>query len=377
MIPYNRHHVDQDDIDEVISVLKSDYLTQGNKVNEFEQALINTCKSKYAVAVSSGTAALHLACLALGVKPGDSVWTSPISFVATANCILYCGANVEFIDIDILSGCMSADALKNKLEKTDSIPKVVIVVNYAGHSADMESISKLSKQYGFYIVEDCCHALGGTYKGVPIGSCQYSDISIFSFHPIKTITTGEGGALSTNNKDFCEVVKKLRSHGIDRGKSEYNPYAWSYDQVELGYNYRMSDVNAAIGISQLKKLDKFMEKRSYIADVYNKRLPDFIHHVSSNDSNSANHLYSILIPDAVSEKCSNEFFNFMKDGGIIVQKNYRPIYRNRYFSAMKSFEYLKNSEEFYLSQASLPIFYDLEYDSVVYVIDRIRKYFGA
>ncbi|MCP5335066.1 MAG: UDP-4-amino-4,6-dideoxy-N-acetyl-beta-L-altrosamine transaminase [Oceanospirillaceae bacterium] len=376
MIPYNRHHIDEDDIAAVTAVLKSDFLTQGNTVTQFEDLLATRCKVKHAVAVSSGTAGLHLACLALGVKCGDCVWTSPISFIASANAGLYCGADIDFVDIDTKTGCISVDSLTRKLAQTpeNKLPKVLIVVNYAGHSADIIKIKKLSVEYRFFIIEDSCHAFGGEYAGEPVGCCRYSDISVFSFHPIKSITTAEGGALLTNNDEIARRAAALRTHGINREAGGVNQYVWSYDQTALGFNYRMSDVQAAIGIGQMKKLDKFIARRTHLASLYAATLPAGIAHVAGDSGGkSAHHLYAVLIDTVNNIEMSNKFFSVMRENGIFVQKNYRPIYHHSFYRNKECYLSLSNAEEFYIKQASLPIFYDMDDDQVGLVADKIRQ----
>jgi dTDP-4-amino-4,6-dideoxygalactose transaminase len=275
MIPYGRQDISQEDINAVIDVLKSDFLTQGPIVPAFEKAVSDYCKSQYAFAVNSATSALHIACLALGVRKGDLVWTSPITFVASANCAIYCGADVDFVDIDPVSYNMSANSLEEKLikaEKVGRLPKVVIPVHLAGQSCEMDKIHTLGQKYGFHIIEDASHAIGGKYKNKPIGSCQYSDITVFSFHPVKIITTGEGGMCLTNDPQLATSLNRFRSHGIVRQPSEMTKLPdgpWYYQQLELGYNYRMTDIQAALGLSQMKRLDEFVLSRHKIANRYN------------------------------------------------------------------------------------------------------------
>ena len=260
MIPYNRQSISEDYIRNVVKVLRSDFLTQGPVLNEFEKKLEEYTGADHAIAVSSGTAALHLAYLALGVKSGDIVWSPAISFVATTNAALYCGADIDFIDIDLKTGCLSIDKLKERLIETEKtkIPSVVVVVDYAGHCTDMKSLYELSNQYGFKVIEDASHALGGEYLGYKIGSNKFSDITIFSFHPIKSITTGEGGAVTTNSESIARKIKLLRSHGIT--KEVESEFSWQYYQNDLGFNYRLTDIQSAIGISQLDRLDYFISR---------------------------------------------------------------------------------------------------------------------
>ncbi len=279
MIPYGRQHVTQADIDTVIRVLQSDFLTQGPKVPLFEQAVADKVGAQYAVAANSGTSALHIACLAMGLGPGDSLWTSPITFVASANCALYCGATVDFVDIDPNTYTLCPHALEEKLkqaEQENRLPKIVTPVHMCGQPCDMAAIHDLSQQYGFKIIEDACHALGGQYKGVPVGSCQYSDITVFSFHPVKLITTGEGGMAVTNDAELADRLFRFRSHGITSNRDQMVPRPadeiWNYQQIFLGYNYRMTDIQAALGISQLEQLDAFVARRRELAQRYGRVL---------------------------------------------------------------------------------------------------------
>ena len=277
-IPYGKQEIDNEDIASVVDVLKSDFITQGPKVPLFEKLISEYCGAKYAHAVNSATSGLHIACLSLDLKKGDFVWTSPISFVASANCALYCGANIDFVDIDPVSYNISVKKLEEKLinaQKKGTLPKIVIPVHLAGQSSEMIKIKELSNKYNFKIIEDASHALGGSYKEQKIGSCKFSDLTVFSFHPVKMITTGEGGVITTNSKLLSKKIKFFRSHGITKDFSEMKKDPdglWYYEQLELGYNYRMPDINAALGISQLSKLDEFVSKRELISKYYDKNL---------------------------------------------------------------------------------------------------------
>ena len=274
VIPYGKQTISQDDIDAVVNVLKSDWLTQGPKVPAFEQAIADYCGVKFACATNSATSALHIACLALGVGEGDTVWTSPISFVASANCALYCGATIDFVDIDLETGNMSATALAKKLvlaKKSNKLPKVVIPVHLAGQSCDMTAINELAKEFNFKVIEDASHAIGAKYKAKPVGSCDYSDITVFSFHPVKIITSAEGGMAVTNSKELDKKMKRLRSHGITNTPDEMTEPShgpWYYQQIELGFNYRMTELQAALGLSQLNQLDNFVKVRNLIAKQF-------------------------------------------------------------------------------------------------------------
>ena len=273
-IPYGRQNITHQDIEAVIDVLKSPAITQGNKVPEFENKICTSVNSSYAVAVNSATSALHIACKALGVEPGDYVWTSPITFVASSNCALYCGASVDFVDIDYETGLISISKLEEKLKLAASkniLPKILIPVHLGGASCDMKRIHELSKIYDFRVIEDASHAIGGRYKDFNVGSCKFSDITVFSFHPVKIITTGEGGIATTNSREISERMRLLRSHGITKDESKFiynSRKPWKYEQQELGFNYRMTDIQAALGISQLTRLKQIVSSRNNIAKLY-------------------------------------------------------------------------------------------------------------
>lgn len=329
MIPYGRQSISQADIDAVVEVLKSDFLTQGPVVPRFEQAVADYCGAKFGVAVNSGTAALHIACLALGVGHGDWVWTSPISFVASANCALYCGAQVDFVDIEPDTGNMCAVELERKLiaaKAEGKLPKVVIPVHFAGLPCDMKEIHRLGQEYGFRIIEDACHALGARYHDEPTGNCRYSDITVFSFHPVKIITTGEGGMAMTNDPAIAKTMRMLRSHGITREPEDFinEPDGpWYYEQQMLGFNYRMSDIQAALGLSQLNQLELFLAKRRQIAARYQAELPRPSLEVLANRDNrlSAWHLFVIQVPAV----CRRAQFEQLKVHGLGVNVHYIPI----------------------------------------------------
>jgi len=280
-IPYSCQDINESDINSVIKVLKSPFITQGPLVKDFEDAIAKKVNSKYAVATNSATSSLHLACLALGLKEGDIIWTSPITFVASANCGLYCGAKVDFVDIEPNTGLISISELENKLQianKINKLPKILIPVHLCGTSCNMKEIFNLSQKYGFQIIEDASHAIGGKYFSEYIGNCKYSDITVFSFHPVKIITTGEGGIATTNNIKLSQKMEDLRSHGITKDQTRFLYKAqgqWSYEQQDLGFNYRLTDINAALGLSQLQRLDEFIEKRNSIRDFYIKEIESF------------------------------------------------------------------------------------------------------
>ena len=369
MIPYGRQNISDDDIKAVIEVLKSDFITQGPAVAKFENDLKNYVGAAHGVAVNSATSALHIACLALGVGKGDVVWTSPNSFVASANCALYCGAKVDFVDIDPNTYNMSPDALEEKL-KTGIVPKVVIPVHFAGQSCEMEKIRELGHKYGFKIIEDASHAIGGSYKDSKIGSCEFSDICVFSFHPVKIITTAEGGMAVTNDDELARKMQSLRSHGITRdGMKE----PWEYEQRELGFNYRITDIQAALGASQLTRLDEFIERRHAIAARYDAELGDlematpFQH----PDTRSAYHLYPIVLDEA---KRRGEVFKKLREVGIGVNVHYIPIHTQPYYKALgfKKGDF-PESEEYYKAAISIPMYYDLDEEKQGIVIAALRE----
>jgi UDP-4-amino-4,6-dideoxy-N-acetyl-beta-L-altrosamine transaminase len=367
MIPYGRQSIDETDIDAVIEVLKSDFLTQGPAVPAFEKALSEYCGAPYAVAVNSATSALHLACLALDVGPGDVVWTSPISFVASANCALYCGATVDFVDIDSRTYNISIEKLKDKLtlaEQCGVLPKVLIPVHLCGQSCDMESIRALSSRFGFKVIEDASHAIGATYKNHPVGSCEYSDITVFSFHPVKIITTGEGGAALTKNAALADRMRSLRSHGITRNASEMDREPdgpWYYQQVELGFNYRITEMQAALGYSQLRRLDDFVAVRNVLAQRYDKTLVGLP--ITSPwrhpDNYSAFHLYVIRLQEKEASR-RKEIFLGLRSAGIGVNVHYIPIYDQPFYRNLGiQFERCEEADRYYESAITLPLYPEL------------------
>ena len=364
MIPYGRQSISEDDIQAVVDVLKSDFLTQGQMVPAFEQAICSYTSADYAVAVNSGTAALHVACLALGLSSGDLLWTTPITFVASANCGLYCGADVDFVDIDAETWNISPEKLEQKLiiaEKDNRLPKVVVVVHLCGLPCDMEKISKLSKQYGFSVIEDACHALAAQYQNNPVGCCEYSDITVFSFHPVKPITTGEGGMAVTNNQALADKMTLLRSHGITKDPSlmvNEPDGVWYYEQLELGFNYRMTDIQAALGLSQLKRLDQFIGHRQAIAERYNeafKDLPVTVQQVGGQFQ-SGWHIYVVRM--LVHEKLSHEdIFNKLRGEGIGVNLHYMPVYKQPYFQQhLQRVIECPDAEAYYNEAITLPVY---------------------
>jgi UDP-4-amino-4,6-dideoxy-N-acetyl-beta-L-altrosamine transaminase len=364
-IPYGRQDVNEDDINAVIKVLKSDYLTQGSIVPKFEVAVASYVKAKHSIAVNSATSALHIACKALNVRSGDIVWTSPITFVASANCALYCGAIVDFVDIDPITYNLSVDALEKKLiraKKKGELPKVLIPVHLSGQSCDMKEIYNLSLKYKFKIIEDASHSIGAEYLDKKVGSCCYSNITIFSFHPVKIITTGEGGMALTNDSKLAAKMYQLRSHGITRHPEEMEGLiedgAWYYQQIDLGFNYRMTDIQAALGLSQLNRLDEFVEKRHTLANRYNEILKDIpvILPFQKSYCYSSLHLYIIRIPRTQTLN-RQEVFERLRYHGVGVNVHYIPIYRQPYYKQF-GYEYtdFPEAESYYSQAISIPLY---------------------
>ena len=385
MIPYGRQDISEADIEAVVDVLKADFLTQGPVVPAFEQAIAYYCGAEYAIAVNSATSALHIACLSLDVGPGDIVWTTPITFVASANCALYCGAAVDFVDIDASSYNIDVERLASKLERSEKegrLPKVVIPVHLAGQSCDMNRIRSLAQHYGFKVIEDASHALGGRYLGEPVGSCHYSDITVFSFHAVKLITTGEGGMAVTNNPVIANRLARLRSHGITRVQDEMTrppDGSWYYQQLELGYNYRMTDIQAALGLSQLQRLDEFIAKRKIIAKRYDELLTDPWLTIpwQNPDTDSAHHLYIVRINRGEIKFRQKDIFERLRSFGILVNLHYIPVYRHPYY---ESFGFNVNefpeAEAYYAEAISLPIYPSLSEDQQSEVVQRLKSPIG-
>tara|TARA_B100001250_G_scaffold149451_1_gene128017 strand:+ start:14137 stop:16266 length:2130 start_codon:yes stop_codon:yes gene_type:complete len=383
IIPYGRQNISNDDIKSVVDILKSDYLTQGPEVPNFEKAIANYTNSKFGIAVNSATSALHISCIALGLSKNDILWTTPISFVASANCGLYCGAKVDFVDIDSKTYNMSVSALSKKLEiakKENKLPKIVIPVHLSGQSCEMKGIHKLSKIYGFKIIEDASHAIGAKYNDEPVGNCRYSDITVFSFHPVKIITSGEGGMCTTNCPELANLLCRLRSHGITRHQNDMTKKSdgpWYYQQLELGLNYRMTDIQAALGKSQLKRLDSFIIKRHQIAEKYNsafKNKPIIIPFQDPNNYSSF-HLYIIRIKNASKGLTRLDLFNKLRNAGILVNIHYIPIYQQPFY---ENIGYDKNnfsqSEKYYEEAISLPIHTLLTEQEQDFVIEIILNF---
>jgi UDP-4-amino-4,6-dideoxy-N-acetyl-beta-L-altrosamine transaminase len=365
-IPYGRQDINQADIDAVVEVLRSDFLTQGPVVPRFEEAVASYCGVQHAVAVNSATGALHIACLALGVGKGDVVWTTPSTFVASANCALYCGATVDFVDIDPRTCNLSVDRLAEKLaraEKAGQLPKVVIPVHLCGQPCDMAAIHALGRRYGFKIIEDAAHAIGGRYKGEPIGRCRYSDITVFSFHPVKIITTGEGGMALTNDTQLAKRLRLFRSHGITSDAAEMHPRVphelWNYQQIALGFNYRMTDILAALGLSQMGRIDEFVTKRHIIAERYDRMLSGLPVAIPEQhaDGYSSFHLYVIRLKLGEIEKTHRQVYDALRAADILVNLHYIPVYRQPYYEQM-GFKagYCPEAEQYHAEVISLPMY---------------------
>jgi UDP-4-amino-4,6-dideoxy-N-acetyl-beta-L-altrosamine transaminase len=382
MIPYGKQSISQDDIDAVVNVLKSDFLTQGPKVVEFEKVVSNYCDAKYGVAVNSATSALHIACLALELKKGDWLWTSPNTFVASANCGLYCGAKVDFVDIDPLTYNLSSEELEKKLiqaRQDNKLPKIVIPVHFAGQSCDMKKIHSLSQEYGFKIIEDASHAIGGKYLDRPIGGCQYSDITVFSFHPVKIITTAEGGLATTNDKELLTRMQLYRSHGITRDPklmTKEPEGEWYYQQIDLGFNYRMTELQAALGISQMERLDKFVALRHQHQIRYDELLKDLPITTPYQDLNSysALHLYPIQIQMDKIKSTRTEIFEVLRKNDIGVNVHYIPVHTQPYYQNMGFIEgNYPNAESYYKNAISIPMFHGLTIEMQDKVVTVLKK----
>jgi UDP-4-amino-4,6-dideoxy-N-acetyl-beta-L-altrosamine transaminase len=378
-IPYGRQDITQSDLDIVMETLQSDWITQGPMVQKFEKKLADYTGAKYVSAMNSATSALHVACLSLGVSEGDYVWTTPITFVASANCALYCGAKVDFVDINEKTYNLDPNKLKEKLEvakKENRLPKVVIPVHLTGQSCEMDKIKELSDEYGFRIIEDASHAIGGKYKGQLIGNCRYSDISIFSFHPVKIVTTGEGGACLTNDPVLFDKINLYRSHGITRSEDlmladSHGP--WYYEQVELGFNYRITDIQAALGYSQLDRLDSYISKRHEIASAYNTLLSAINVGLPYQhpDTYNSYHLYVIQV-DPSRKK---EIFCKLRESNIGVNLHYIPIHLQPYYKKIGFKEGdFPVAEAYYKKSLSIPMFPKITYSEIEYVALKLKDF---
>lgn len=381
IIPYARQSINESDIQAVVDVLKSDWLTQGPVLEHFEKMAAGYCGAKYAIAFNSATSALHTACLAAGVENGSVVWTSPNTFVASANCALYCGGSVGFVDIDPDTYNMNAAELERKLldaKKTNTLPQVVIPVHFAGQSCAMERISSLAQEHGFLIIEDAAHAVGGSYQNHKIGCCRYSDMTVLSFHPVKIITTGEGGMVLTNRTYLYEKLLMLRSHGITRDAEHMTeePHGpWYYQQLALGYNYRMTDIQAALGLSQLARIDEFVQRRHAIAEKYDAALRNTscVTPRQHQENYSACHLYVIRIPKH-SGKSRREVFEALRNAGIGVNVHYIPVHLQPYYRKLGfAVGDFPAAEAYYQEAISLPMYYGLTDEAQDYVIEKVRE----
>ncbi|GAB0109630.1 UDP-4-amino-4,6-dideoxy-N-acetyl-beta-L-altrosamine transaminase [Pseudoalteromonas distincta] len=379
MIPYGKQSISQADIDAVVGVLESDWLTQGPKVPMFESTVTNYCNVDFACATNSATSALHIACLALDVGKNDIVWTSPISFVASANCALYCGAKIDFVDIDLASGNMSVVALEKKLinaKQKNCLPKVVIPVHLAGQSCDMLAIHKLAKQYGFKIIEDASHAIGAKYLNKPIGNCQFSDICIFSFHPVKIITSAEGGMAVTNDEHIAKRLKRLRSHGITTDPTEMTEIShgpWYYQQIELGFNYRMTELQAALGVSQMQRLDEFILARNAIASIYTQAFKaQPLNHLAQMDAClSSYHLYILQLEEKAAHRT---LICELRNRKIMSHLHYIPIHIQPYYAALGFKEGdFPNAIEYYKTSFTIPLHPELTQSEQEFIIQTVNE----
>jgi UDP-4-amino-4,6-dideoxy-N-acetyl-beta-L-altrosamine transaminase len=385
MIPYGRQYISEADIAAVEDVLRSDFLTQGPTVPRFEQAVASYCAATHAVAVNSATSALHISCLALDLGPGDWLWTSPNTFVASANCARYCGAQVDFVDIDPRTYNMSLEALAAKLEQAEKngrLPKIVIPVHFAGQPCDMPAIHALSQQFGFKIIEDASHAIGASLANIKVGSCTHSDITVFSFHPVKIITTGEGGMAVTNNDELATRMRRLRSHGITSDKalmrSRPEHEIWNYQQVELGFNYRMTDIHAALGLSQLTRLDEFVASRHEIAKCYDAELQSLplTTPYQATGNYSSYHLYPIRINQAQSGKTQRQLYDTLWQHSVAANLHYIPVHRQPYYESMGfCVGDFPEAECYHQEAISLPMYATLTDDQQAQVIEMLRNIF--
>lgn len=404
MIPYGRQNISQADIDAVIEVLRSDFLTQGPAVQRFEEAVGRYCGAKHSVAVNSATSALHIACLAMGLGPGDILWTSPVTFVASANCALYCGARIDFVDIDPRTYNISIEHLSAKLEKANlsgTLPKVVVPVHFAGQPCDMEAIHRLGRQYGFKIIEDASHAIGAHYlekdtiyedlavdgnlatnqmSEIKIGSCKHSDITVFSFHPVKIITAGEGGVATTNDAELSRRMRNLRAHGITNDRNFMKPRSeheiWNYQQIELGFNYRMTDIQAALGLSQLERLDDFVKIRHKIALRYDEALKNLPLTTpwQAPGTYSSFHLYTVKVHDFKYNKSQRRIYEDMLKNEIFVNIHYIPVHLQPYYQNLGfKIGQFKEAERYFLEAMSIPIFPTLRSEQQDYVINCLTE----
>lgn len=382
MIPYGRQSIDESDLAAVMRVLESDWLTQGPAIPAFEAALAARAQAAHAVAVCNATAALHIACLAAGLGPGDRLWTTPNTFVASANCARYCGAEVDFVDIDRHTWCLDAVALERKLADADragTLPKVVVPVAFAGRSGDMRAIKRLADRYGFTVIEDASHAVGATYEGRPVGSGDFADMTVFSFHPVKIVTTGEGGAVLTNDDALCARLRSLRSHGITRDAATMERESdgpWYYEMVELGLNYRMTDIQAALGVSQLARLESFLARRRALVRRYATLLDGLPLVLPQSDvlDDSAWHLYVVRMKLGAISATHRQVFERLRQAGIGVNLHYIPVHLQPYYRRLGFAPgQFPEAEQYYREAISLPMYAGLTDEAQSIVADELRK----
>ncbi len=382
MIPYGRQSLDQADIDAVVAVLQSDWLTQGPTIERFEQAMAERCQADFAVAVCNATAALHIACLAAGLAAGDRLWTTPNTFLASANCGRYCGAEVDFVDIDPLTWNLDTFALESKLEAAErdgTLPKVLVAVAFSGQSCDMRKIAELAERYGFTVIEDASHAVGASYAGRPVGCCEFAAMTVFSFHPVKIITSAEGGMILTNRVDLAERLQRLRSHGMTRDPQQMTEPShgpWYYQQVELGFNYRITDLQAALGLSQLNKLDDFIERRRELAARYDRLLAYLPLTLPSAqpEAGSAWHLYVVRLQTDRINLSHRQVFEDLRAAGVGVNLHYIPVHLQPYYRDLGFAEGdFPQAERYYAEAISLPMFPLLSDEQQDYVIEQLRR----
>lgn len=385
MIYYGRQNINANDIQAVVDVLNSDFLTQGPVLERFERKVADYCGAKYAVAVTNATSALHIACRAAGLRAGDILWTSPITFTASANCGRYCGADVDFVDIDSATYNMSVASLREKLEKAKNegkLPKIVVPVHLAGQSCAMKEIHELAQKYKFTVLEDASHAIGADYLDTKVGSSRYSDMTVFSFHPVKIITTGEGGMVLTNNEELYKKLCLYRNHGITRDESLMTHEAdgpWYYQQIDLGYNYRMTEMQAALGYSQMDRLDEFVSRRRYLVNRYNDLLKDMavVTPYVLPETNPSWHLYMVRADFSKLNIKKQQLFAEMKKRGIVLNLHYIPVHTQPYYKNLgfKNGDF-PNSEKYYEEIFTLPLYYDLtetQQDKIVVALQEILK----
>jgi UDP-4-amino-4,6-dideoxy-N-acetyl-beta-L-altrosamine transaminase len=382
MIPYGRQTISEEDVRAVVEVLKSDYLTQGPAVPRFEAAVLAVCRARHAVAANSATSALHIACLALGLGKGDALWTVPNTFVASANCALYCGASVDFVDIDPRTYNMSVAALEAKLvdaERSGKLPKVVVPVHFSGQSCDMRAIARLAQRFGFRVIEDASHAIGATYEHEPIGLSRYSDITIFSFHPVKIVTTAEGGIAVTNDAELARRMELLRSHGITRLKDELqsgHDLGWYYEQIDLGFNYRMTELQAALGESQMRRLGEFVNRRRALARRYDEGLKGLPLRLPFQDGNgeSAFHLYVIQVDEDAGAVDRRTLYDRLRRAGVGVNVHYIPVHLQPYYQRLgfRTGQF-PVAESYYSNAISIPLYFGLSDADQAEVMSQVER----